>query len=524
MQRAVIYCRVSTKEQVENLSLATQEKACREYCARNGLTVVRVFVDKGESAKTADRTEFKNLLTYCRENRGKLDALVVYNLSRFSRNTSDHVGMRAAFRSFGVRLRSVTESIDDTPGGKFMEIMFAAVAQLDNDMRAERTVAGMKAALEQGRWTFQAPTGYLNRRGSRSGPSMVHDPAKAPLVRQAFEDFASGGFTVASMVKYLDAAGLRSATGKVLRAQAVATMLRNPIYAGWVQVDGFGIRQRGDFEPLVSEEAFQRVQDVLSGKRPTAVPHTRNHPDFALRRFVRCGHCGTPLTGAWSTGRQKTKYAYYRCRNRRCLGVNTRRDEVEAKFVKLLAELQPRPAYMRGLRLLVLDKWRESERAVVRQRQVIQARVDELLGRRNRLVDAYLHEQLIDRDTYEDQKARLDEEIAVAQLELSDARDDEIEIEEVLSFAERILTNAADLWHAAGLDDRQRFQAALFPKGLDFDGREFGTVETCLAFGHFGQSTPEKSALVSPRIEILNTAGPWLAELADLQTYMRSAA
>ena len=175
-----------------------------------------------------------------------------------------------------------------------------------------------------------------------------------------------------------------------------------------------------------------------------------------------------------------------------------RRDEVEAKFVKLLAELQPRPAYMRGLRLLVLDKWRESERAVVRQRQVIQARVDELLGRRNRLVDAYLHEQLIDRDTYEDQKARLDEEIAVAQLELSDARDDEIEIEEVLSFAERILTNAADLWHAAGLDDRQRFQAALFPKGLDFDGREFGTVETCLAFGHFGQSTPEKSALVSP--------------------------
>ena len=48
--RAVIYCRVSSADQVKNLSLSTQEKACREYCAREGYDVDQVFIDAGESA------------------------------------------------------------------------------------------------------------------------------------------------------------------------------------------------------------------------------------------------------------------------------------------------------------------------------------------------------------------------------------------------------------------------------------------------------------------------------------------
>ena len=65
MPRAVIYCRVSTKEQTENLSLPTQKRACEEYCLREGWEVARVFVEEGESARSADRTQLKELLTYC---------------------------------------------------------------------------------------------------------------------------------------------------------------------------------------------------------------------------------------------------------------------------------------------------------------------------------------------------------------------------------------------------------------------------------------------------------------------------
>ena len=76
--RAVIYCSVSTKDQVQNLSLETQQRTCREFCSRQDWAVDRVFVEQGESAKTANRTELKNLLAYCREHKGRVHCVVVY--------------------------------------------------------------------------------------------------------------------------------------------------------------------------------------------------------------------------------------------------------------------------------------------------------------------------------------------------------------------------------------------------------------------------------------------------------------
>ena len=156
--RAVIYCRVSTKEQLQNLSLPTQEKACVEYCRRQNY---EVFVEQGESAKTADRTELKKLLQYCRENKGRIDAVVVYALSRFARERLDHHVLRAQLATLRITLRSATEPIDDSSTGQLMEGIIATIAQFDNDVRSERTVAGMKARLERGDWTFPPPLGYL---------------------------------------------------------------------------------------------------------------------------------------------------------------------------------------------------------------------------------------------------------------------------------------------------------------------------------------------------------------------------
>src|ERR1043165_8322362 len=89
LNRAVIYCRVSTKDQVENFSLSTQQKACRDFCARNSFVVDEVFIEQGESAKTANRTEFQKALAYCRENKGRVTWFVVYAVNRFARNSHD---------------------------------------------------------------------------------------------------------------------------------------------------------------------------------------------------------------------------------------------------------------------------------------------------------------------------------------------------------------------------------------------------------------------------------------------------
>src|SRR5580698_6796598 len=148
MKTAVIYCRVSSQEQVTNFSLTNQKKACLEYCQREGYSVAEIFIEEGESAKTYQRTQFQRMISYCQKNKGKIDTVVVNHLDRFARNTKDHMTVRAILHTVGVNLRSVSQNIDETSNGRFMETIFAGVAQWDNDVRAEKTVTGMKAALQ----------------------------------------------------------------------------------------------------------------------------------------------------------------------------------------------------------------------------------------------------------------------------------------------------------------------------------------------------------------------------------------
>ena len=140
MKRAAIYCRVSTKEQVGNYSLETQEDACRKYCLQNGIEVNKVFIEEGESAKTARRTVFQQLLEYCRKNRKRITHVIVYAVNRFARSQEDHLAVRAMLKKHGITLRSVTEPIDDSPTGTLMEGVLMSFSQFDNDIRSMRTV------------------------------------------------------------------------------------------------------------------------------------------------------------------------------------------------------------------------------------------------------------------------------------------------------------------------------------------------------------------------------------------------
>jgi site-specific DNA recombinase len=183
MVGAVTYIRVSTKEQTENLSLSTQLRACEEYCERQGFEVLARFREEGESAKTADRTELQKLLQFCRTNKGRVQFVVVFNLTRFAREKYDHFARRAHLKSLGISLRSATEPIDDTSTGKLMEGVLAAFAQFDNDVRSDRTRAGMRAPLELG--TVDVPrAAWLPERAACDGQELDPDPERAPLVRR----------------------------------------------------------------------------------------------------------------------------------------------------------------------------------------------------------------------------------------------------------------------------------------------------------------------------------------------------
>ena len=94
-KRVVIYCRVSSKEQVDNTSLESQERFCREFATRQGMEVTRVFIERGESAKTADRPQFQAAVKFCIEKRQGVGFFLVYKVDRFARNQEDHMAMRA---------------------------------------------------------------------------------------------------------------------------------------------------------------------------------------------------------------------------------------------------------------------------------------------------------------------------------------------------------------------------------------------------------------------------------------------
>ena len=248
---AVIYCRVSTKEQVQNLSLGTQQTRCVDFCTSNNWAVLKIFRDEGESAKTTDRTRFKEMLAFCKAKQNAVDFVVVHDLSRFSRDMEDQVSVIADLENAGVRLRSVSENVDETAAGKLMRNIYGAFNQFDNDRKAERTKLGMQRAASMGRFPFKAPLGYLNV-SSQNGANLIPDAERAPLIRKAFEFYGTGTHAKAQVLRMVTTLGLKTQRGRRLTPQTFEKVLRNPIYCGWIVIPSWSVRERGSFAPLPS--------------------------------------------------------------------------------------------------------------------------------------------------------------------------------------------------------------------------------------------------------------------------------
>jgi len=163
-----------------------------------------------------------------------------------------------------------------------------AFAQFDNDQKSERTKAGMRAALDRGRWTWQAPLGYSNGNAKIGEPSLVVDVERGAIITRAFEMVGCGNYSMSDVLKTVTALGLKTRKGRPLTPQTFGAVLKNPVDAGIIDAPGFGLKDiPGDFAPLASEVVFQRVEAVLSGHSRPATRHLDN-PVFPLRCFVAC--------------------------------------------------------------------------------------------------------------------------------------------------------------------------------------------------------------------------------------------
>ncbi|MGO8827490.1 MAG: recombinase family protein [Acidimicrobiales bacterium] len=492
MGSAVIYTRVSTGEQVQNYSLATQEKACREWCARNDLNVDRVFREEGESAKTADRPKLQELLEYCAESaraRG-IEWVVVYKVDRLARQTWDHMAITMALRLNGVQLRAVLESFDDSPIGRFTEHVMSGMAQLDNDLRAQRTKEGMREALSRGRWLQRAPIGYRKPADPKWAPSLIPDEEMAPLVVRSFELAALGELTTKEIWHQVSALGLKTSRGKQLSEQAFGRMLTNVIYTGRIVSPGFDFEGPGDFEAIVSDELFASAQ---IGRRRSAQRdgRHRDHKDFPLRRVMKCGRCSSPLTGSWSRGRNRV-YPYYRCHQRGCGGVSVRKEKLEEVFIDWLESITLRDEAFALLEAVIRDVWAEHVGDAARDRGALVGRQRDVEDRIDRLIQKY-NKDAIDEPDYRRHRRQLQDELDIVVDQIESIGACTTDLEAVLAFGRVLLTDLSGCWNRTQWEDRPGLLRALFPQGLIYDNEAIGTTETPWLMGASGvDSSPDE--------------------------------
>ncbi|WP_206646007.1 recombinase family protein, partial [Actinomyces oricola] len=133
-KRAVSYIRVSTREQAERggaeegFSIPAQRDANKRKAASMGALVVKEFVDRGESARSANRPELQRMLAYLRRT-PDVDYVIVHKLDRLARNRADDVEINRVFEEAGVRLISTSENIDQTPGGILLHGIMSSIAE-----------------------------------------------------------------------------------------------------------------------------------------------------------------------------------------------------------------------------------------------------------------------------------------------------------------------------------------------------------------------------------------------------------
>jgi site-specific DNA recombinase len=517
---AVIYCRVSSKEQVDGTSLESQQIACKEYATRNHLNVVRVFVERGESAKFADRPQLLEMLEFCAKPERGIEQVLVWKVDRLARNVGDHFSIKAGLMKRGIRVVSVTEPIDAKPEGKLLETILAGFAQFDNDIRAARCTQGMRRKIQEGIFPWKPPLGYksANRPGAKKTLPDVPDQPAFSIIQAGLLEFAAGNLTKARLLRLFNARGLRSKHGNLLAPQSIDHLLSDLFYAGVIRDPWSGEEFHGGHVATISRQAFNAIQQII-GKRSNSVPHQSARTEFPLRTFVRCANCEATLTGAFSRGRS-ARYPYYRCFRHDCDNKSSYPlTDVHREFEAFLSEASSDGHAFAHLKDAVrkIGESTFSAHHLTRERKAVELkRAKEQFQQLLRLK----MDDLLTNDEFKAQRALVSGRIA--ELEGGINENGTNPIESVLSDLDSLRGTLGDLlalWLELDIENRKRFQLLSLPQGYVF-GR-VGTAQRGRLFSLIGTSRPANANLVHPEGDSWNQLANEIEALRRIVTASR---
>ena len=302
---AVIYARYSSDNQREE-SIEGQIRECTAYAEKNGITVIKHYIDRALSAKTDNRPEFQQMI---KDSEKRLfDIVLVWKLDRFARNRYDSAHYEYQLERNHVKLVSATEPISEGPAGIMVKSMLTGMAEYYSAELSEKVVRGMTENVLKGKYNGGTiPIGYT----VDEEKFFQIDPLKAPFVVEAFQRYNDGA-TMKELMNWLNDSGVTTNRNQKFTYNSIQTLLTNRRYIGENRFKD--IVMPDSIPVIIEKELFDSVQDKIAKNRRAPARH-KAEDDYLLTTKLFCGMCGAMMFGECGTSRNKNVHHYYKCAN-----------------------------------------------------------------------------------------------------------------------------------------------------------------------------------------------------------------
>lgn len=206
MKKIVSYLRCSTAYQLDGHSIENQRLKIKHYCALHNLEIIAEIVDESVSGKNGNREGYMRLQSMIEE--GKIDGVIVYSLSRFSRNTMDTLMAIEKMNQRGITFHSLSENIDtSSPNGRFFLTILSSLSQLEREITSQR-VADVLNGLKMTNRAYSNDIYGFDKVDGR----LIENDKEQRMIRKIFR-MHKDGHSYSYIAKYLNNRGYKTKRG-----------------------------------------------------------------------------------------------------------------------------------------------------------------------------------------------------------------------------------------------------------------------------------------------------------------------
>jgi site-specific DNA recombinase len=469
-KKAMLYYRVSSDEQAKGYSLAHQKERLEAYCKIQGIDVIAHYKED-HSAKSFERPEFQEILEFLKKHKNSADYLIFTKWDRFSRNAGDAYSMINTLRKFGVEPQAIEQPLDlSVPENKLMLAFYLAAPEVKNDRRALNILAGIRKAQREGRVCGSALVGYKNIRNERGMALVEVDETASKLVIWCFKQLAEGTKSVEDLRKEAQRKGLKMSSSHFHR------FIRNPFYYGVVRVPKHdNIEEhlvKGLHKPIITKELFEKVQDILNGRKRDLHAFEYQKDIYPLRGYLQCKQCGRPLTASASTGKMGGKFHYYHCQKGCKERFKVATANVQAE--EILNDTTTLAPTAQLLAIMLKDFGKESAEANVLELKKIDAEIKRIKNRLDNAQSLMLDGEFSLAD-YKTMKTSLEADLESLQTKKLALPETNSECDKFLQFILMNIENLGKAYANGTVREKQLLLSSIFEENLIFDKKKYRT-------------------------------------------------